>query len=73
MMTDAHTHTHTYTFAVLPVQPHMHLVVHSSFTLTEAFLLHACSVTRNLRTYFISVGRGCEMFFVETVVLQTVL
>ena len=41
-----------------------------SSTFTEAFLFHACGVTRNWRTYFISVRR---VFLVETVVLQTVL
>ena len=43
---------------------------YSSFTLTSAFLVHACIFTRNLRAYFSSVGR---IFLVETVVLQTVL
>ena len=32
--------------------------------------MHACGVTRNWRTYFISVRR---VFLLETVVLQTVL
>ena len=41
-----------------------------SFTFTGAFLLHACGVTRNWRTYFTSVRR---VFLEETVVLQTVL
>ena len=41
-----------------------------SFTFTGAFPLYACGVTRNLRTYFISVRL---VFLVETVVLQTVL
>ena len=67
-MTDTHTHTHT--FAWLLAQTHIHLVVRSSFTLTGAFPLHACGVTRNLRIYFTSVGR---VFILETAVLQTVL
>ena len=37
---------------------------------TGAFPLHACGVTRKLRTYFTSVQR---VFLVETVVLQTAL
>ena len=41
-----------------------------SLTFTGAFPLHACGVTRNWRTYFISVRL---VFLVETVVLQTVL
>ena len=41
-----------------------------SFMLTGAFLLRACSVTCNLRTYFTSVRR---IFLMETVVLQTAL
>ena len=41
-----------------------------SFTFTVAFPLHACGVTRNWRTNFISVRL---VFLVETVVLQTVL
>ena len=60
--------THTYT------HPYPRLVAlqttYFSFTFTGAFLLHACGVTRNWRTYFISVRR---VFLVETVVLQTVL
>ena len=54
-MTDKHTHTHA--SAWLLAQTHIHLVVRSSFTLTEAFSLHASSATRDLRTYFTSVGR----------------
>ena len=60
--------THTYT------HPYPRLVAlqntYFSFTFTGAFLLHACCVTRNWRTYSISVRRA---FLVETVVLQTVL
>ena len=41
-----------------------------SFTLTETLPLHACSVTRNLCTYFTSVLR---VFLIETVVVQTAL
>ena len=59
-------HTHPY--------PYWHLIARantrSSFTLTVVFPLHACTVSRNLRTYFTMVGR---VFLVETVVLQTVL
>ena len=62
MMTDTHTHTHT----PMPTVDSLHKNTHSSFMLTGAFPLLA----RNLRTYFTSVGR---VFFVETVVLQTVL
>ena len=58
MMT--HTHTHIW----------LRCKTHFSFTFTGAFLLHACGVTRNWRTYFISVRR---VFLVETVVLQSVL
>ena len=56
-----HTYTHTY--------PRLVALQNTcfSFTFTGAFLLHACGVTRNWRTYFIIV------FLVETVVLQTVL
>ena len=47
--------THTYT------HPYPRLIAlhntYFSFTLTGAFLLHACGVTRNWRTYFISVRR----------------
>ena len=60
--------THTYT------HPYPRLVAlqntYFSFTFTGVFLLHACHVTRNWRTYFISVRR---VFLVETVVLETVL
>ena len=79
-MTHTHTHTsscvleiclmmtHTYT------HPYPRLITlrntHFSFMFTGAFLLHACGVTRNWSTYFISVRR---VFLVETVVLQTVL
>ena len=63
MMT--HTYTHPYPYPRL-------IALHNtyfSFTFTGAFPLHACGVTRNRRTYFISVRR----VLVETVVLQTVL
>ena len=60
--------THTYT------HPYPRLIAlrntYFSFTFTGEFPLHACGVTRNWRTYFISVRR---VFLVETVVLQTVL
>ena len=62
--------THTYTHPC----PYPRLIAlhntYFSFMFTGAFLLHACGVTRNWRTYFISVRR---VFLVETVVLQTVL
>ena len=58
------THTHSYPRLVALQN------TYSSFTFTGAFLLHACGVTRNWRTYFISVRR---IFLVETVILQTVL
>ena len=60
--------THTYT------HPYPRLVAlqntYFSFTFRGAFLLHACGVKRNWRTYFISVRR---VFLVETVVLQSAL
>ena len=56
------THTHTHVWLLF--------TAHFSFTFTGAFPLHACGVTRNWRTYFISVRR---VFLIETVVLQTVL
>ena len=62
MMT--HTYTHTYPRLIALQNTYF------SFTFTGAFLLHACDVKRNWRTYFISVRR---VFLVETVVLQTVL
>ena len=43
-----HTHTHVW----------LCCTTHFSFTFTGAFLLDACGVTRNLRTYFISVQRA---------------
>ena len=58
LMTYMYTHTHTH--AWLFAQTHI----------TGTFPLHACGVTRNLRTYFTSVRR---VFLVETVVVQTVL
>ena len=52
-----HTHTHPHTHAWLLAQSHIHLVMHSYITLTRAFPLHTCSVTRNLLTYATTVGR----------------
>ena len=60
--------THTYTHPC-PRVIALHNTYFSSM-FTGAFPLHACDVTRNWRTYFISVRR---VFLVETVVLQTVL
>ena len=58
----------------IATHPYPHLIActytHSSSTLTGAFLLHACSPTRNWRTNFTSVRR---VFLVVMVVLQTVL
>ena len=75
-----HTHTHTHTsscvleICLMMIHPYPRLIAlhntYFSFTFTGAFPLHACGVKRNWRTYFISVRR---VFFVETVVLQTVL
>ena len=77
-----HTHTHT-SCCVLEIclmmthtytHPYSRLIAlhntHFSLTFTGAFPLHACGVTRNWRTYFIS---GRRVFLVETIVLQTVL
>ena len=64
MMT--HTYAHPYSYPRLTA---LH-TTYFFFMFTGAFLLHACGVTRNWRTYFISVWR---VFLVETVVLQTVL
>ena len=75
----AHTHTHTHTSSyeleICLTMTHSYprlVALQNTFlsTFTEAFLFHACGVTRNWRTYFISVRR---VFLVETVVLQTVL
>ena len=63
-LTMTHTYTHSYPRLVALQNTYF------SSTFTEAFLVHACGVTRNWRTYFISVRR---VFLVETVVLQTVL
>ena len=63
-LTMTHTYTHSYPRLVALQNTYF------SSTFTEAFLFHACGVTRNWRTYFISVRR---VFLVETVVLQTVL
>ena len=62
------TMTHTYTLSY----PRLVALQNTYFssTFTEVFLIHACGVTRNWRTYFISVRR---VFLVERVVLQTVL
>ena len=76
--TSWHTHTHTssYELEICLTMTHSYprLVAlqntYFSSTFTEAFLFHACGVTRNWHTYFISVQRA---FLVETVVLQTVL
>ena len=51
-ITDSHIHTRTLALAWLIEQTHIQLMAHSSFTVTEAFPLRACSVTRSLRTYF---------------------
>ena len=48
-MTDAQIHTRTH--AGIRAKIHIALVAHSFFTLTGAFLLHACSDARNLRIY----------------------
>ena len=78
---NVHTHTSSY----LPEseddrQTHMHPLIptldclHKHTLLSHGYrsvsLLYACSVTRNLQTYYTRVGRD---FLVETVVLQTVL
>ena len=80
--THTHTHTHTSSYELEICLTMTHTYTHSdprlvalqntyfSSTFTEAFLFHACGVTRNWRTYFIRVRR---VFLVETVVLQTVL
>ena len=77
---DTHTHTSSYELEICLTMTHTY--THScprlialqntyfSSTFTEAFLFYACGVTRNWRTYFISVR---WVFLVETVVLQTVL
>ena len=77
-----HTRTHTSSYELEICLAMTHTYTHScprlvalqntyfSPTFTEAFLFHPCGVTRNWRTYFISVRR---VFLVETVVLQTVL
>ena len=71
-----HTHTNSCILVIclMMTHPYPRLVAlqntYFSFTFTGTFLLHACGVTRNWRTYFISVRR---VFLVETVVLQTVL
>ena len=65
-LVDDDMHTHTHVHAWLLAQK-----THVSFTFTGAFPLHACGVTRNLRTYFASVCD--EPSLVGTVVLQTVL
>ena len=57
-------HTHPYPRLIASTN------THSSFTLTGAFPLHARRITRNLRTYFTSVGR---LFLVKMVVWQAVL
>ena len=79
---NTHTHTHTSSYELEICLAMTHTYTHSyprlvalqntyfSSSFTEAFLLHACGVTRNWRTYFISVR---PVFLVETVVLQTVL
>ena len=59
------TYTHLY-----PTHVWLRCTTYFSFTFTGAFPLHACGVTRNWRTYFISVRL---VFLVQTVVLQTVL
>ena len=71
-----HTQTSSYELETCLTMTHIHpyprLVAlqntYFSFTFTGAFLLHARGVTRNWRTYFISVRR---VFLLETVVLQT--
>ena len=64
MMT--HTYTHPYPCPRLIVCT----ITYFSFTLTRAFPLRSCSVTRNWRAYYKRVRR---VFLVETVILQTVL
>ena len=55
--------THTFIRSLDGLDKHIYFMVRSSFTVTGAFPLHACSATRNLRTYFTSVGRA---FLVDT-------
>ena len=64
MVTHTYTHPHLCPRLIACTNPYF------SFTFIGAFPLHACCVTRNWRTYFISVR---HVFLVETVVLQTVL
>ena len=60
------THTYTHPYPRLVALQNTYL----SFMFTGAFLLHACGVKRNWRTYFISMRR---VFLLETVVLQKIL
>ena len=62
-----HTHAHTRTYTHVD-RLHKHLVARSSYTITGAFPLHTCSVTRYLHPYFTPVER---VFLVKTVILQT--
>ena len=59
------THTYTHPYPLLVALQNTYF----SVTFTGACLLHACGVTRNWCTYYISVRR---VFLVQTVVLQTV-
>ena len=63
---DRYTFTHPYSCPRLIACTNTHF----SFTFTEAFPLHACSITSNFRSYFTVVGR---VYLVETIILQTLL